>query len=218
MCEVNWELVARFVAIFVSWPVAIVAVLAIVNWKYGTEVRALINRVRGLGWGSGYAHCPPQEPPKEPAGALTRTTETEPTRTTDQRATATVAQTTVEQLRARAIEKIVEDPNGAARDLEQLHKFLHFETIYHLIFGSQFDLLEFLIGAGRCENANLGRFHKLHLERTNQTGFPFDKYLRFLADTLLIQHPLPGYSEIAPKGREFVAYIRSNYGGIDRPW
>ena len=86
--------------------------------------------------------------------------------------------------------------------------YIDFERIYHNIFGSQLNLLQFLNSRPKGENLEgLKPFYDLAVTMHPKTAdYPFQQYLDYLINTGLIIKK-EGLFYITQMGREFLEYL-----------
>ncbi len=187
------KLVLDYLKAFLCWPVAalILGILFLHNFK--DAISDFFRRiVRGEAYGVRVEATSPSEQRKEAKEIEPILTETELER------------------------YISENPKQVLTDYKRVYNSYWFERGYNLIFGTQLDLLEYLIGKGsEGENyVNLTSFHNEFLKRSKTQTYQFADYLGFLRDMNFVEYVGEGADlslRISPYGVDFLSYIKGQY-------
>lgn len=105
-----------------------------------------------------------------------------------------------------------ESVSNLKKEIAKKNEELGFEKIFHIIFGTQLDLLEQLIGLNRISLADLTSYYS-SVQKKHSVFILHDwslsDYIRFLVNSALIEVKLDGY-QITQKGKDFMKYLKDS--------
>lgn len=125
----------------------------------------------------------------------------------------------------KAVEYIKNNPREAFDEYVKIYKYYIFERAFHFIYGTQINLLEYLVNKeNNSENKlMLKKYYNEYLMRTNpkySRSTP-DQYFGFLHSYKLIEDfTLNGqiHTKILDLGKEFLVYIKNQFPLISKPY
>lgn len=125
----------------------------------------------------------------------------------------------------KAVEYIKNNPKEAFDEYAKVYKYYVFERVFHLIYGTQINLLEYLASKeNNSENKSmLKKYYNEYLMRANpkySRSTP-DQYFGFLYSYKLIEDfTLNGqiHTKILDLGKEFLVYIKNQFPLISKPY
>ena len=111
---------------------------------------------------------------------------------------------------------IRENPKKVKEEYVRIYNGYWFERAYNLIYGTQIDLLEYLIEKGTNGESyvNLYKFYQEYINRSQLHSYQFADYIGFLKNMNFIEMSGEGTNlvvKINPLGIDFISYIKGQY-------
>jgi hypothetical protein len=225
MCEADWALIAKFTKILLSAPPLATTVALIIIFLFKSEIKNLINRVRkaaGMEFNDPQADGVQNEP-REAFGEHDQTTSD-----TANKVGIAQPQGMSATISAGAVNVHIQEPftspviyldQAIEYDVSFLHSLndqLRFERIFSRIYGTQIELLIFLMNkdSKSINSLEASLYYGRHLSLTDRRKYTQADYLEFLIKNNLISSSGKNAFEVYKATSEteyFLQYIAWQY-------
>ena len=226
-CSIDWMIVLEYLRVFLSWPVAVTLVVALLILHFKKNVAALIDRIEKADFPGGSISTPisqvqqqsvePLPPAETPLQQAAEAAPVEPA------LQAGGAQPNIEIEPEIAevipdipllINYVLTNPGPTVSEYGRTVFALNSERAFNTIFGTQVAILEQLATTGQSmTRQEISPFHQKHQQLAGNANYTLDNYIAYMVRTALIELDPnnPGTYRATVFGLRFLNYIKTAY-------